>query len=197
MHALLVECGVPFKTVEISLKKGDNRKPEFLKVNPRGQVPALACTDGTVITEGGAIIMYLCEKHPNKLMPQVGQGRTRAIQWLMFANSSMHPICATNFFLMRTADNSPGCEAVKQANVQRMNDAWKYVDQQLRKTRFVAGDEPSIADLLLTTIAAWNAGFPTPARIGSYCERMFAEVRQMPCFIRAMEAEGLASKKAA
>lgn len=68
---LLKEAGIPFEFVEVDIADGDNRTAEFLAMNPMGQVPTYAETDGTVIWESNAIMRFICDKHivPSHLYP--------------------------------------------------------------------------------------------------------------------------------
>ena len=62
-HLLLEEAGLPYEIVSIDFRKGENRTPEYLAINPIGYVPALQSEDGEVIYETAAIMMHLAEKH--------------------------------------------------------------------------------------------------------------------------------------
>ena len=89
VHVILNELNQPVELHKISLQEGDNRKPEFLRINPRGQVPVLV-DDGFVIREGAAQIIYLLEKHKSPLLPASGKERAAALEWLCYANASLH-----------------------------------------------------------------------------------------------------------
>ena len=68
-HAAMIEMGVPFKLVEIDVDSGQQKSPDYLKLNPNARVPTLI-EDGRVMYESAAILLYLCEKHPQAgLMP--------------------------------------------------------------------------------------------------------------------------------
>ena len=64
-HVLLEDAGAQYSAVRIDLKKGDQNKPEFLKINPKGRVPALITKKG-VLTENPAIMFYICQLYPDK-----------------------------------------------------------------------------------------------------------------------------------
>jgi len=82
-HAAMIEMGVPFKLVEVDVDKGQQKSPDYLKLNPNARVPTLI-EDGRVMYESAAILLYLCEKHPQAgLMPLVGSPqRAPFLQWL-------------------------------------------------------------------------------------------------------------------
>src|SRR5437899_10621277 len=95
---LLEEIGTPYETVHLSLQAGDQRKPEYLKINPNGAVPALV--DGDVrLFESAAICQYLADRVPDKrLAPPVGTpARGYYYQWIHFAMSSIEPPLLTIF----------------------------------------------------------------------------------------------------
>ena len=74
IHVLLNELGQEVKLVNVGDPKGGReRPPEFLKINPRGNVPVLS-DDGFIVREGAAIILYLLEKHKSPLLPDIRQG---------------------------------------------------------------------------------------------------------------------------
>ncbi|MBY0408155.1 MAG: glutathione S-transferase, partial [Rickettsiales bacterium] len=109
IHVTLLELGVPFKANKIDLSKGENRTPEFLKLNPRGSVPVLLDGD-QIIREGAAQLLYLLDKHKSPLLPASGPERATALEWLMFANATLHPVYSRGFGLMK-AEYAPEMKA--------------------------------------------------------------------------------------
>ena len=98
VHAFLNECGAEYETQRIEMSAGDNKKPEFLKLNSRGQVPVLVDGDA-VLREGAAILMYVAEKFKSPMIPQSGAERQAALEWMMFCNSTLHPAYSACFFI--------------------------------------------------------------------------------------------------
>src|SRR5580765_1002689 len=95
---LLEEAGAPYALVRLSLQAGDHKKPEFLKINPNGAVPALV--DGDVaLFESAAICQYLADRFPEKrLAPPVGTpARGYYYQWIHFAMCTIEPPLVTIF----------------------------------------------------------------------------------------------------
>ena len=71
---MLEECGIPYKAIKIDLERGEQKMPNYLKINPSGQIPAMIDHDRpggkpVILAQSGAIILYLAEK-TNKLMPR-------------------------------------------------------------------------------------------------------------------------------
>ena len=80
VHIALNECGQAVELVNAELH-GAARNPEFVKANPRGQVPVLV-DNGQIIREGAAQMIYLLDKHNSPLLPRSGPERARALEWL-------------------------------------------------------------------------------------------------------------------
>src|SRR5262249_9859117 len=95
---LLEEIGTPYEMVRLSLQNGDNRRPEYLAINPNGTVPALADGD-LVLFESAAICQYLADKFPDKrLAPPIGTpARGLYYQWIHYAMSGLEPAAVTIF----------------------------------------------------------------------------------------------------
>jgi len=88
---MLEECGLPYKLVKLDLMGGEQRKPEFLKVNPAGAIPAIVDPDGPggkplSLAQSAAIVLYLAEKTQH-FLPQDSARRAEALQWLMQATT--------------------------------------------------------------------------------------------------------------
>ncbi|MFM2149395.1 MAG: hypothetical protein RLZZ187_1701, partial [Pseudomonadota bacterium] len=89
-HQVAAVSGLPFELRFISLRAGDHRKPDYLALNPKGEVPALQLPDGTVITEAPAIIQWFAEAAPESgLLPRNPAQRIKGIEWLAWCHWSM------------------------------------------------------------------------------------------------------------
>ena len=85
-EVLFEEIGAEYEKIAIDIEKQENRSAEFLAVNPTGQVPALVLPDGTVMTESAAMVLHICDRHPEaKLAPPAGSPESARFQrWLVF-----------------------------------------------------------------------------------------------------------------
>ena len=197
IHAVINEIGAPVELHKIDLMAGEGQKPEFLKINPRGQVPVLVDGD-QVIREGAAIIQYLVEKHSSPLLPKSGKERTAAIEWLMFANASMHPAYGRVFFLMKNASDKAEQEKLIKTSIAGINKMWAEVDAELGKKTYIAGNNVTAGDILLTVIAGWGAHFPQAvAPFGANVKRLLKDISARPAFQKALQAEQVEYKAAA
>jgi len=196
-HIIINEIGGKVELHKIDLHAGDGQKPEFLKINPRGQVPVLV-DDGQVITEGAAIIIHLLEKGNSPMLPKSGKERTTAIQWLCFANSSMHPAYGKAFWANKAFSNETAKDEALHSTFQQINKLWEYVDAQLAKSQFVCGKNITAADILLAVIANWTNYFPAgKITLGNHVNRMIKEVVALPSYQKALAEEKVEYKAAA
>ncbi len=193
IHTLLKELGQKFEMENVRVKPGEAKSAEFLKANPRGQVPVLV-DDGFVLREGMAIFCYLIEKHNSDLLPKSGQERSHDLEWLAFANATLHPLYGRVFHSLGSKVPEYKQEVMNLANVQ-INKLWAEVDAQLAKTKFIAGDKISAADILLTVIANWGvSNFPFEIKHGDNVKRMLKAVVARPAFQKALQEEGVEYK---
>ena len=188
VHVLLNEIGVDF-----TLSPYDTHEPNsrLLKVNPRGQVPTLV-VDGEPITEGSAIMSWLADEHKSALLPASGIERAQALQWLAFANSSLHPIYSRFF---GGGEAFAQTEYGKQAQ-QSLQKLWDIVEAQLGKTTYLAGEEPTLGDILTTVIGSWKPKGLT-LTLGEKTQALFKAIEARPAFKKAVDAELHAGKSAA
>jgi len=194
VHAMLIECGEKFETQKIELSKGEGRTPEFLKINSRGQIPVLV--DGsTIIREGAAIINYLAEKYNSPLVPKSGAERTSAMEWMMFANATMHPAYSRCFFIGKQDVDTTAKAKLMDACCSSVQALWDDVELQLGKSAYVAGANVTIADIMLCVMANW--GIATPPKFGAKTKAMIAKVTSLPSYQSALIAEGVEYKAAA
>lgn len=195
VHAIMNELGLNPKITIMEAGAGPNgmKSPEYLKINPRGNVPCLV-EDGKPMIEGGAIITYLCDKE-GKLIPKNGWERGQALQWLMFCNATLHPAYGRTFWL---SSNTPAGEfqtnAIAEARKQ-IQGLWDFVESCLEKSGpYLCGAEPCAADFLLCTIANWN---PAAYTFGPKCKALFKNISARPSYQKALAAENIEYKAAA
>lgn len=191
VHVILNELDVPFNTV----KQTDLKAPDFLKLNPRGQIPLLI-VDGEPVKEGAAIITYLLDTHANELMPKSGIERAKALEWLMWCNASLHPAYSKLFWLKKpVADtfDAKAKEELQKLFLAQVQDLWNEADARLAKTKYLAGDKITAADILMAVIANWSM----PVTLGSNVKRVLRDVTARPSYQKALQAEQIEYKAAA
>src|SRR4249920_1006724 len=116
----LEESGLPYRAHKLSLVAGDQRKPEYLAINPAGTIPVIVDQDGPggkplTVVQSGAIALYVAEKS-GRLLPKDPARKAAALQWLMFACTD----CAmTGGVIFQLANNAP---EKSPANVKFLED---------------------------------------------------------------------------
>ena len=194
IHAVLKELNQETELENVRPVSGQARSAAFLQDNPRGQVPTLV-DDGFVIREGGAILIYLLDKHNSSLLPKSGKERATALEWLMFANATLHPTYSRIFFALHAIKDKAAQDAIIAPTAARINELWAEVDSQLAKTKYICGNEITAADILLAVIANWGIEtFPFEVKRGENLKRMLKDVSSRESFKKALEAEGASYK---
>jgi len=195
VHIALNELGQEAKLENVGVPQGQERSSEFLKINPRGNVPVLV-DDGLVIREGAAILVYLLEKHKSALLPATGKARAQALEWLMFCNATLHPAYGKAFFALKSFTGETQ-EKVLSAAIEQINKLWQDVEKQLADSPYLCGQECTMADLLITVIGNWSSYLPKPVQIGPNAKRLFKSVIARPSYQKALAVEGVEYKAAA
>ncbi len=192
VHVVLNELQ---QSVEILNINDDTNKASFARDVPLGQVPALIDGDH-IITEGAAILQHLCNKHNSALLPQQGTAATHALQWLAFANATMHPAYSRGFFMKKLGEEANN-QKITQAIVSNINKLWQHVENQLNQSAYVAGDNLTVADILLSVIANWSSAISNDIIIGAQTKKLFAKITAMPSYQQALQRENVSYKAAA
>jgi glutathione S-transferase len=186
VQVVLRELGQPFDLVNKA------SAANYQQINPVGAVPALE-VDGTVLTEGAAIILYLLHKHTNDLLPGEASARQQAIQQLMFANATVHPAYSKLFFLNNQLADGAVKQQLLQAAAEQISKLWQLVDTRLQSQPYLGGQHYSAADILLAVYAGWGQFFPVTIDIGLRAQAMIDKVRTLPGYQAAVAAEQQAS----
>jgi glutathione S-transferase len=167
-HWALEELGVPYQAVKLDLAAQDQRKPEFLAVNPNGKVPALV-HDGVALFESVAILIHLGETFgvERGLFPGPGLARAEAVKWLVWCNVSL--VEALSRFQRNTSDRIPPEQRNAKAGEIGRSDVEAHLDileAALKKRKFLAGDAFTLADLHVAGFVDYLAmlGFDVKSR---------------------------------
>lgn len=195
IHVILNEIGCPYELIDANQPGTKTRTAEFLKISPRGMVPVLEI-EGVPIHEGGAIITYICDAHQSKLLPAQGLERARALEALMFCNATLHPAYSRAFGAMKQADPALKDAMLRNA-CETISKLWAEVDQKLAGQKYLAGDDVTAGDILMTVIANWSGAFGESVQIPANVKRVISEIKSRPAFQKALQAEQVEYKVAA
>jgi glutathione S-transferase len=142
------EAGVPIELVKVDLgKKKIAVDGDFLALNPKGYVPALQLEDGSLLTEGPAIVQYLADRKPeSRLVPAAGTAeRYRMQEMLGYINSEIHKTYSPLF----SADTPAATAEERKAYLKKR---YKLLDERLAGRPYLFGDQFTAADAYLFTV---------------------------------------------
>ena len=151
----LAESGLEYRIHKVDLTKGEQKKPEFLALNPAGQIPVIVDSNGPdgarlVLAQSGAIVVYVAEK-TGKFLPKDGVRRAAAWQWFAMSASDLSS-ASTSVFLLENLTPEKSATNVEFFK-GRLLRLFSLLDQRLSGREFVA-DELSIADLMIYPVYA-------------------------------------------
>ena len=149
--------GRSFDWVETDILKGESRTPEFLALNPAGQVPLVILDDGRPLAQSNAIILHLAEG--SDLVPTDAYDRARMLEWMFWEQYSHEPYVAVARFQVRYA-GKPVSELERRL-VERGKGALQRLEDGLGLSPFLVGEAVSLADVALVayTRVAHEGGF--------------------------------------
>ena len=142
---MLEETKIKYKITPINLNKDEQLKPEFLKINPYGKIPAIMDHEkNLVLIESGAILIYLAKKS-NQFLPE--KNEIKIFEWLMFQISNVGPILGQ---LHHFSHFNPGKSLYSEERFYKgALKVYATLNNQLRKNNYIAGKKYSIADIAL------------------------------------------------
>lgn len=153
---------VPYDWIAVDTLKGETRTPDFLALNPAGQVPAVVLADGRPLAQSNAIIRYLARD--SELIPSDRYLAAKMDEWLFWEQYSHEPYVATCRFHMVYL-GKPASE-LDPEKVKRGYAALDHLQRQLARSRFLVGETLTLADiaLLAYTRVAHEGGFDLSGR---------------------------------
>ena len=184
-HIVAEEAGIALEYEKVDLKTHKTADGgDFYAINPKGYVPALLLDDGSLLSEGPAIVQYLADLKPEaKLIPPNGDvARYHVLEWLAFINSEMHKTFSPLFV--------PGSDEVKQDAREKLAKRFAYVDEHLAAKDYLMGAQFCVADAYLFVMTSWAIfqKIEVPANVAAFRAR----VTKRPHVHDALKAEGLA-----
>ena len=174
---LLGELDIACEVISVDILAGENRKPEFLALNPTGKLPVLVDGD-MVLTESAAIPLYLAEKYSDKgLIPRALTDRAQMYRWIFFLVTEIEqPLwrIALHTFLYAEHERSAQEIALATRDCKKMVD---ILEQHMQGRQFLVGNRITVADF----IAAYTLDWANEAKmlgdaptLRKYLENMYA-----------------------
>jgi glutathione S-transferase len=181
-HILLEELGVPYERVLVDRSQNRHKEPAYLRLNPNGLIPVL--TDGDlVLYETAAIVLHLCDTHPQaRLAPPLGTpARAEFYKWIAWCSSTLQQALIAYFYPERwVADgNTAGAAEVKARAQEKVIALLDQLEDLAGRNGgpWILGREYSALDPYVFTLCRWTRNFShgkarERANLGPYLQRM-------------------------
>ena len=188
-HFVLEEAGAEYELVQVDLAGGEQTRPEFLAVNPKGRVPALQTGHG-ILTETPAILVYIAQTHPAAALAPFDDAFqfARMQSFNAYLSSTVHVAHAHKMRGRRWADDPAAIAEMTRKVPQTMAACFELIERDYLAGPWVLGERYSVADPYLFTMSMWLAGdgvdvarFP---RVQDFMQRMQAR----PAIRRVLDA---------
>ncbi len=190
-HIALEEVGLPYETQKLDLAAGDQRKPEYLKINPRGRVPALV-VDGHVLTENVGILTYLGGGYPRKkLWPEDTWHQAQIVATTAWLSNTVHSAYGHLVRAARYADDAAAQEAIKAKARQTYEELLKEIDSLLAGKKWCIGNHYTVADGYLLVFYRWGNRQKMPVRELKSYSAVMDRVLARPAVKKVMADEGI------
>lgn len=190
-HIALEQAGADYQVHLVDFKSTQQRSPEYLKLNPKGRVPALVTEHG-VLTETPAILLYIAQRFPQaKLAPFDDPWALAQLNaFCSYLCSTVHVAHAHGRRGARWADDPAAWEAMKAKVPQTVGDGFAMIETEYFKGPWVMGERYSIADPYLYTLATWMEGDGVdPARFPKVAEHR-RRMAALPAVAKVLAAGG-------
>jgi glutathione S-transferase len=186
-HIALAEAGLSADLVKVNLKdKKTEAGDDYLKVNPKGQVPVLGLEGGGVLTEGPAIVQYIADKAPHtKIAPANGTAERYQLQeWLNMLTSELHKSFSPLF-------NPAMPDEAKTIFRDKIGKTLGHINDRLAGRDYLMGSQFTVADGYLFTMLRWALGLKFDLAQHPHIKAYFDRVGARPKVKQALLAEGL------
>lgn len=186
-HIVALECGLDFTQVNVDLqKKVTEQGEDYWQINPKGQVPALQFDDGSILTEGVAIVQYLADLKPdrNLLAPTGSLTRYHTLEWLSFVSSELHK----SFSPLFRPDTPEEYKTIARAQLEKK---YHQVNEALQDKQWLLGLRFTVADVYLFVVTRWAKAIKLDLVGLDALDAWFNRVAERPAVQAALKAEGL------
>ncbi len=155
-HLALEFAGAPYEAVRLDFKKNQQRSPEYLRINPKGRVPALV-TDRGVLTETPALLLYIAQTFPQAKLAPLDDAflLARANEFNSYLCSTVHVAHAHRMRGYRWADDEAAPERDEAEGRAERGDCFELIEREMLQGPWVLGERFSMCDPYLFTLAQW------------------------------------------
>ena len=197
-HITLEEAGAAYEVQPSLVDKGEQQSEAYLKINPRGKVPALQLEDGKILTENAAILSYVAKKFPEaNLWPCDPMAEVRAISTMAWFSNTVHPAFAHFVRPERFTADAAGAEKVREQGKKTFWGCVQEIDQILVGKEWVLGSQFTVCDPFALVFYGWGLRAALPMKdLGSY-SALKDRLLKRPAVRRILEKEQSPILKAA
>lgn len=196
-HIVLEEIGHPYQVEQVTIDQQGTAEvltsPEYLKINPKGRVPALTIDD-RVLTEAPAIMTFLARRHPEaQLLPKDPEAEARCFEWMNWLSTTVHAVAFGQVVRpQRFVTDAKDYPAVIAKGRQNVSTAFSLIEQQLRGRSWAVPDQYTIVDayLLFFYLGSKRAGNPMQERYPAWSQ-VAERALERPAVRRVLKHEGM------
>jgi glutathione S-transferase len=187
-HIVVSETGINVELEKVNLAEHKTASgQDYMTINPKGYVPALGLDDGSVLTEGPAIVQYLADQKPGSgLIPPAGSiDRYRVQEWLHFIGTELHKNFGALF-------NKATPDATKETAKANITKRLAYLNDRLAGKQYLMGSNFTVADAYAFTIVNWTNFVGIDLKPYPNLAAYMARVAARPKVLETLKSEGLA-----
>ncbi len=160
-HIALIDAGAPYEFVRVDFAREEQRKPDYLAINPKGRVPSLATPHG-ILTETPAILAFIAQSFPAARLAPLDDpfAFARVQEFNCYLCATLHVAHAHRMRGYRWVDagNAAAIAAMQRKVPQSVGECWELVERSMFRGPWVMGEQYTICDPYLFTLAQWMEG---------------------------------------
>lgn len=164
-HIGAEESGVSYEPKQILIAKGEQKTPDYLKINPRGKVPALKLDDGAVLTENTAILSYLAKRSPEKgLLPKDPAAEARCVSMMAWLSNTVHPAFTHIFRPGNFSEDAAAQDSIKAMGKKTFWEKLQEIDGLVAGKEWMQGTQFTTCDPYALVFYGWGARIELPVK---------------------------------
>ena len=186
---MLEECSMPYKVIPVNLGKGDQFKPDFLKISPNNRMPVIvdnSLSDPISVFESGAILMYLAEKS-GRFFGEDERERVRVLEWLFWQIGGLGPMAGQVSHFVNYAPNFPGDHSYSEKRYKNEYDRLLGVMNNVLESREYLAGNYSIADMASFPWVTAYKRYEVDLDSFSNVRRWFDDIKNRPAVRRGID----------
>jgi glutathione S-transferase len=197
-HIALEEVGANYEAIRLNFKNDEQKKPDYLKINPKARVPTLV-TDRGALTETPALLIYIAQSFPAaKLAPLDDPFALAKVQaFNSYLCSTVHVAHAHRMRGTRWTDDAAAIESMKKKVPQTVGECFALIEREMFEGPWVMGKDYTVADGYLFTLTQWLGGDGVDIDKTPKIAEHFRRVGERPAVRKAVDDETRELKSAA